>query len=91
MPTIRVAIPEEDWAGLTGFLRSQKALPFGIDVSVREAKVADSRRIVAFRSADAVKALIDLIVGYAGTWELPWAVALNRTLPRPYRAISADL
>jgi hypothetical protein len=91
MPTIRVEIPEEDWAALETFVRSQPAVPFGIDTAVRSATCVDEMRIIAFRSPDAVTALIEMINGYARTWELPGAVPLNRVLPRLYRAISAGL
>ncbi len=66
------------------------ALPFGIEVSVRTAKAAEGWRIVAFTSAAAVTALIRRINDYAQTWEVPWAVPLNRILPRLYAAVGPE-
>ena len=91
MPTIRVEIPEDDWTALEAFVRSQPAVPFGIDTAVRSATRVDDTRVITFRSADAVTALIEMINGYARTWEVPGAVPLNRVLPRLYRAVSAGL
>lgn len=91
MPTIRVEIPEDDWTALEAFVRAQPAVSLGIDTAVRSATRIDEMRIMAFRSADAVTALIEMINGYALTWEVPGAVALNRVLPRLYRAVSAGL
>jgi hypothetical protein len=59
--------------------------------AVRSAPRIDEMRIIVFRSADAVTALIEMINGYARTWEVPGAVPLNRVLPRLYRAVSAGL
>ena len=44
---------------------------------------------MAFDGAYAVKFLIDKISAYAITWEVRWAVPLNRILPRLFQAISA--
>jgi hypothetical protein len=87
--TIRVTIPEEDWRALNEFVGAQRPFPFGIEAAVRAAQAAETDRIIAFRSADAVKALIDRITSYARTWDMPWGVPLNRMLPRLYKAISA--
>lgn len=87
--TIRVKIPEEDWRALNEFVVAQRPFPFGIEAAVQTAQAAGTDRIIAFRSADAVKALIDRITSYARTWDVPWAVQLNRMLPRLYKAISA--
>jgi len=86
MSTVWVAIPEEEWGALTAFVASQGTLPFGIEVSVRTAKATEGWRIVAFTSAAAVTALIRRINDYAQSWDVPWAVALNRILPRLYAA-----
>lgn len=62
---------------------------FGIEVAVGAALHSGTDRVIAFESAYAVKFLIDKIVAYATTWEVRWAVPLNRTLPRLFQAISA--
>jgi len=90
MSTVWVAIPEEEWNALTAFVASQGTLPFGIEVSVRTAKATEGWRIVAFTSASAVTALIRRINDYAQTWEVPWAVPLNRILPRLYAAVGPE-
>jgi hypothetical protein len=63
---------------------------FGIGAAVGAAPRRGTDRIIAFQSAYAVQFLIDRIVAYATTWEVRWAVPLNRTLPRLFQAISAD-
>jgi hypothetical protein len=45
--------------------------------------------MMVFEGSDAVKFLIDKITAYAITWEVRWAVPLNRILPRLFQAISA--
>jgi hypothetical protein len=54
---------------------------------VRAASPSGADRIIAFESAYAVKLLIDQISTYAITWEVRWAVPLNRILPRLFQAI----
>jgi hypothetical protein len=83
---IRVALPEEDWEALGEFVRAQRLRQFGIEASVRSAEPSGPNRIVTFRSLDAVNSLIDKITTYAVTWDVPWAVELNRVLPRLNRA-----
>jgi hypothetical protein len=56
---------------------------------VRAASPSGADRMIAFESAYAVKFLIDKIGAYAITWEVRWAVPLNRILPRLFQAISA--
>jgi hypothetical protein len=83
---IRVALPEEDWEALDEFVRAQRLRQFGIEASVCSAEPSDTNRVVTFRSLDAVHSLIDKITTYALTWDVPWAVELNRVLPRLHRA-----
>jgi hypothetical protein len=83
---IRVIIPEEDWRALTEFVRAQRLRQFGIETSVGTAEASGTNRVIAFRSRDAVNSLIDKITTYAQTWDVPWAVELNRVLPRLNRA-----
>jgi extradiol dioxygenase family protein len=83
---IRVIIPDEDWRALTEFVRAQRLRQFGIEASVRTAGASGTNRVIAFRSRDAVNSLIDKITTYAQTWDVPWAVELNRILPRLHRA-----
>jgi hypothetical protein len=85
---IRVRIPEEDWTALIDFVRAQRLRQFGIEVAVGTAEPHGADRIIAFRSPDAVKSLIDKISSYARTWEMPGAVSLNRVLPRLYKALA---
>jgi hypothetical protein len=91
MPTIRVEVPEEDWTALEAFVRSLQAVPLGIDTAVRSATRIEDVRVIEFRSPEAVTTLIEMINGYARTWDAPGAVPLNRVLPRLYRAVSAGL
>jgi len=90
MSTVWAAVPEEDWSALTAFVASQGTLPFGIEASVRTAKATEGWRIVAFTSVAAVNALIRRINDYAQTWDVPWAVPLNRILPRLYAAVGPE-
>jgi hypothetical protein len=90
MSTIWVAIPEAEWSALTAFVASQGTLPFGIEASVGTAKATEGWRIVAFTSEAAVTTLIKRINDYAQTWDVPWAVPLNRILPRLYAAVGPE-
>jgi hypothetical protein len=82
---IRVMLPEEDWKALSEFVRTQRLRQFGIEASVRNAHSSGTNRVVVFRSLDAVNSLIDKITTYARAWDVPWAVPLNRVLPRLHR------
>jgi hypothetical protein len=84
-----VRIPEADWSPLNEFVKSQHPLPHGIEAAVLNAEADGAARIIVFRSQDAVRVLIERITTYARSWEVPWAVPLNRVLPRLYRAINA--
>jgi hypothetical protein len=86
---VRVRIPAGDWTALSEFVSSQHPLPHGIEKSVHTAERDGPARIVAFQSADSVRFLIECITAYARSWEVPWAVSLNRVLPRLYQAINA--
>ena len=78
-----------DWAALSEFVASQRVRQLDIEASIRTAVLSGTDRIVPFESAHAVKLLIDKISAYAITWEVRWAVPLNRILPRLFQAISA--
>ena len=45
---------------------------------------------MAFTSAAAATALIRRINDYAQSWDVPWAVPLNRILPRRYAAVGPE-
>lgn len=86
---VRVRIPAKDWTALSEFVSSQHPLPHGIEKSVHTAERDGAAHIVAFQSADSVRCLIECITAYARSWDVPWAVSLNRILPRLYQSIDA--
>jgi hypothetical protein len=87
---IRVKVPEADWAALAAFVVAQPRLPFGVEAAVRSARATGPDRLIRFRSSDAIKALIGAITLYAQNWDVPWAVSLNRVMPRLYKALGSE-
>jgi hypothetical protein len=79
-----------DWTALSEFVASRRLRRFGVLDAIRAADLKGTDRFVTFRSAYAIRYLIDEITAYATTWDVPWAVSLNRVLPRLFQAISAS-
>ena len=78
-----------DWTALNEFVASRRLRQFGILEAVRNAELSGSYRVITFQSVYAIRSLIDKITAYATTWELRWAVCLNRVLPRLFQAIDS--
>jgi len=88
---IRVRVPAADWTALSEFVAAQRVRQLGIQPAVQGAESSGTDRIIAFESAEAVRLLIERINAYATTWDVRWAVSLNRVLPRLYGAISGPI
>jgi hypothetical protein len=84
---IVVEIPEAEWIALEEFIAVHRHLPYDVGAAIRAADTSGDQRSVAFASPEAVRTLIEAIVGYTQTWEVQWAVPLNRILPRLYQAL----
>lgn len=88
---IRVRVPAADWTALCEFAASQRVRQLDIHSAIQGAAQSGTDRIVVFQSAETIQLLIERINGYATSWEVRWAVPLNRVLPRLYGAISGPI